>query len=163
MNHPIRLLIESFLADWNARDGDAVASRLTPDVEYVDLALGAHFSGAEAVGAFAVSMSSTFSTDAKFALRSILIDGDDYAYEWTLRGTNDVAGAGGMPRTGARFALEGVSVGRVHDGRIARNRDHWDLGSYLRQVGLLTLGAGDGHSAHSAASGSARPSDGLPR
>lgn len=137
MSQPTPTVIAQFLDAWNRRDGAAVAALLTDDVEYADLALGAHLSGASAVGAFAVSMSSTFSTDAAFTLHSVLVDGPNYAYEWTLRGTNDVGGAGGMPATGASFVLEGVSVGTVRDGRIARNRDHWDLGSYLRQVGLL--------------------------
>lgn len=147
MRHPTHDLIERFLDAWNRRDGAAVAAQLTDDVQYWDLALGAHLEGSATVGAFAVSMSSTFSTDAQFSLNSVLIDGEDYAYEWTLRGTNDVGGAGGMPSTGASFELEGVSIGSVRDGRIARNRDHWDLGSYLSQVGLLQLGGAHGDDA----------------
>jgi steroid delta-isomerase-like uncharacterized protein len=43
----------------------------------------------------------------------------------------------GMPATGKRFSIRGVTILELEAGRIRRNADYWDAASVMRQVGLL--------------------------
>jgi steroid delta-isomerase-like uncharacterized protein len=66
------------------------------------------------------------------------VTGDTYAFEWTMSGTNDRADQQrGLPATGEKYEIPGVSIGRLRDGKIVENRSYWDLAGYLRQVGLM--------------------------
>ena len=64
-----------------------------------------------------------------------------YALEWVMQGTHDRASAQ-IPATGKPFAIRGVSVGELRDGKIARNTDYWSLAEFLMQVGLMPAPAG---------------------
>lgn len=123
---------------WNTHDGRAVVAHMTEDVTFVDLALGERFSGTEQVRAFVDGMSTAFSSDYAFTLGLVVGDGDACCFEWRLAGTNDCADpVRGLPPTGRRFDVPGVSVVRLRDGRIAQERDYWNLADYLGQVGLM--------------------------
>ena len=128
----------AYLAAWNAHDGAAVTAFMTDDVFYTDLALGVGMEGRETVAAFVEGLAETFSSDYRFEAVSVQGDGDAYALEWVMSGTNDRADPErGLPATGRRFHAPGVSVGTLRDGRIHRNRDYWDLAGYLVEVGLM--------------------------
>ncbi|MGY1809325.1 ester cyclase [Blastococcus sp. SYSU D00669] len=73
----------------------------------------------------------------------VLVAGDGYAVERVLEGTKDRADPEfGLPATGNRFSLRGVSTGRLRDGRIAENHDCWNMADFLAQLGQLSgLGA----------------------
>jgi steroid delta-isomerase-like uncharacterized protein len=123
---------------WNAHDSAAVISFWADDGVHQDLALGGRFEGAAAVRAFVDGMETTFSTDYRFEPGTVVGDGEGYALEWTMVGTNDRADPEhGLPATGRSYRVPGVSVGRVRDGRIVENRDYWNLADFLQQVGLM--------------------------
>lgn len=55
-----------------------------------------------------------------------------------MSGTNDGADPQhGLPATGHRFEIPGVTIGRMRDGKIAENKDYYNLAGYLMQVGLM--------------------------
>ena len=55
-----------------------------------------------------------------------------------MSGTNDGADPQhGLPATGHRFEIPGVTIGRMRDGKIAENKDYYNLAGYLMQVGLI--------------------------
>ena len=127
-----------YLAAWSAHDGEAVTGFMTDDVVYTDFALGVSLEGRAAVTAFVHGLAETFSSDYRFEEVSVQGDGGAYALEWVMSGTNDRADPErGLPATGRRFHIPGVSVGTLRDGRIHRNRDYWDLAGYLAEVGLM--------------------------
>ncbi|WP_132428879.1 ester cyclase [Pseudonocardia endophytica] len=131
--------VQSWLDAWNERDGAAINAHLASDVVYQDMTLGERFESPEAVRAFADEMTTTFSSDYGFIGGPQSVSGDDsYAFEWTLTGTNDCADPQrGLPATGKKFEIPGISIGRLRDGKIVENRDYWDLAGYLMQVGLM--------------------------
>jgi len=132
---------QAYLDAWNAHDAAAVTSLMTDDVVFQDLALGERFEGPAAVRAFVDGMATSFSSDYRFEPGSTVTDGEGYALEWTMTGTNDRDDVEqGQPATGRTFRVPGVSVGRLRDGRIAENRDYWNLADYLQQVGLMDAG-----------------------
>jgi steroid delta-isomerase-like uncharacterized protein len=130
--------VRSYMDAWNAHDPAAVAEHMTEDVVYVDLGINERMEGRAAVREFVGPMETTFSSDYHFDFSGALVDGEAYALEWTMSGTNDGASPQlGLPATGHRFAIPGVSIGRLRDGTIAENRDYYNLAGYLMQVGLM--------------------------
>ncbi len=70
-----------------------------------------------------------------FTLEHVLVDGDKAAVMWTNRGTH-VAEWFGVPPTGKSFAINGIDIFRLAEGRLA---EHWDV---VDVFGLMTqLGA----------------------
>lgn len=129
--------INEYVAAWDAHDADAVISFMTDDAVYADLALGERYEGTEAIKAFVEGLGSTVSTDYRFKLGQVATD-SAYSFEWTMSGTNDRADTQrGLPATGKRFEIAGISIGVLQDGKIKDNRDYWNLAGYLMQVGLM--------------------------
>jgi steroid delta-isomerase-like uncharacterized protein len=58
------------------------------------------------------------------------------AAEWTVSGTHDRSSPE-LPATGEPFTIRGATIARLRDGKIAYNRDYWDMASFLAQVGIL--------------------------
>jgi len=74
--------------------------------------------------------------DACNTIDEIVAEADRVVVRWTMTGTHGGDGLG-FPATGRAVRLEGVTISRIADGRIA---EHWsfrdDLG-LLRQLGLM--------------------------
>ena len=130
--------VQEYLAAWSSHDAARVTSFVTDDVVYTDAALGERFEGAAAVRRFIDDMTRSFSTDVTFTPGQLIVaTADLYAAEWTMAGTNDRAAEDrGLPITGKRFEIAGVSIGRLRDGKISENHDYWDMATFLNQVGL---------------------------
>jgi steroid delta-isomerase-like uncharacterized protein len=130
--------VDGYLAAWNSHDGSRVAAFMAEDVTYEDLSSGAVYEGRDAVRGY-VEQTVAFSGDYRFVTVSTQADGDRYAIEWEMLGTNTGA-AGGFPATGKTYRIRGASVGTLRaDGTIVVNRDYWNLAAYLVEVGLLQL------------------------
>jgi steroid delta-isomerase-like uncharacterized protein len=145
MDRPTSFVDEYFGA-WNAHDVDGLLAHMTEDVVYADLALGETHRGTADVRGFIEDLEAHFCSDYRLDPGDLVVLTDDgYAVEWTMSGTNDRADEQrGLPATGKRFQVQGVSIGRLRDGRIAENRDYWNLAGYLVQVGLMPEAAGAG-------------------
>jgi steroid delta-isomerase-like uncharacterized protein len=128
---------DDYFARWNAHDADAIVAFMTPDAVYEDLALGARHSGRDEIRAFIAGMTTRLSSDYQFAfVAPIAVSVAGYAFEWTMTGTNDGPNGRFTP-TGKQFAIRGVSVGRLVDGKIVENRDYWNLLGLLVQLGIM--------------------------
>ena len=128
----------AYEAAWNAHDPAAVTSFMTDDVVYEDVGVGQRMEGRSAVQAFIAGMESDVSSDYRLEMGHPLVDGDRFAQAWTLSGTNDRSDPEmGLPATGHRFEIRGVSFGRLQEGRIAENTDYWNLAGFLMQLGLM--------------------------
>ncbi len=72
--------------------------------------------------------------DLRISVDMLVAEGDLVTALWTFRGTHTHEGYAGLPATGARVEMRGMTIWRVVDGRI---RDEWttfnELGAY-RQV-----------------------------
>lgn len=74
--------------------------------------------------------------DPRFTLEHVLADGDKVAVMWTNRGTNTTEWMG-MPPTGKSFAVQGVDIHLLRDGRLAEHWDVVDVYGMLVQVGAI--------------------------
>jgi len=115
---------------------------MSPDIRYEDVAAEMVFIGHEGVRAMG-AMAFKMSADMSMVCISTQMDGDQFAFEAEVHGTNTgVLGAMAatgkpLPATGKPFVLRTVTVGRRgSDGKVISHKDYWDAGGYMRQVGL---------------------------
>jgi hypothetical protein len=112
--------------------------RFSVDVRYEDVPTAAVFSGHEGIDDMCRAAHG-WSSDLAVSVISRQTDGRRFALETRVTGTHD-SSIGGLAATGRTFSLRGVSVGRATDGGlVSEHRDYWDLGSFLMQVGALSL------------------------
>jgi predicted ester cyclase len=71
--------------------------------------------------------------DLHITVDMLVAEGDLVTAVWTFRGTHTHGGYGGLPPTGARIEMRGITVWRIVDRRI---HDEWtafnDLGAYMK-------------------------------
>jgi predicted ester cyclase len=70
---------------------------------------------------------------AQFEVHETVAEGDVVVVRWTVHGVHQGV-LWGRPPTGEPFAIEGVNIFRVRDGRIVERR------SFLDPVGIVRLG-----------------------
>jgi steroid delta-isomerase-like uncharacterized protein len=131
--------LSAYLDAWNSHDPERVVACMTDDVVYDDRALGERLEGKDAVRAMLVDLHEHLSSDFRLETGELVVSIDDtWAAEWTMSGTNDREDqARGFPNTGRPFRIQGLSIGRLRDGKVAENRPYWNMVEYLTQVGLM--------------------------
>jgi steroid delta-isomerase-like uncharacterized protein len=68
--------------------------------------------------------------------QKFIAEGDLVAVYWTARGTNTGTG-NGLPATGKKVELGGITIWRVVDGKIKEEWSAFDQLSMMQQLGLL--------------------------
>ncbi len=74
--------------------------------------------------------------DIHFAVEDLVGEGDKVVTRWTMTGTHRGA-FWGIPATGRRVTVTGMSLDRIADGRIVSGFDAWDELGLRRQLGTL--------------------------
>ena len=74
--------------------------------------------------------------DPNFTIEHLIADGDKIAVMWTNRGTHRGEWFG-IPPTGKTFAISGVDIHLLRDGRLAEHWDVVDVYSMLIQIGVI--------------------------
>jgi SnoaL-like polyketide cyclase len=64
----------------------------------------------------------------------MVAEGDLVSVVWVFRGTHTHAGYGGLPPTGARIEMRGITVWRIVDGKI---REEWTEFNEMRGYGQM--------------------------
>jgi len=117
-----------------ARALKAFIDFLSPDVRYEDVPTNAVFTGHEGIKDMCRA-AYAWAPDLDHTILTRQTNGSMYAFETEWTGTNSKA-MGGLPATGRRFEIRGISVGHVsNDDLVDEHRDYWDLSSFIRQVG----------------------------
>jgi len=131
----MRIYVEA----WNSHDPAKVLACMTEDVRRDDKGLSERLEGADAVRQSIADAAEKFSSDYRIDLGELILATDEmYAAEWTMSGTNDREDkARGLPNTGRQFRIEGLSIGRLRDGKVAEERLYYNMADYLTQIGLM--------------------------
>ena len=74
--------------------------------------------------------------DMHLTVEDLIAEGDMVVARWTLRGTHQGASLG-MPPTGKQFAMPGVSIVRLSDGKSVEQWVVHDQLGMLQQLGLI--------------------------
>ncbi len=124
---------------WSTRTPEAVADLFTPDGVRHQLALPeGRFAGREAIiGVVGAIMHAA--PDCELAVSQAHESGDTTTVEWVFSGTltNDFPG---LPASGQRFALAGVSVCTMDGASIREERVYWDTATLMAAAGVLPTG-----------------------
>jgi steroid delta-isomerase-like uncharacterized protein len=72
--------------------------------------------------------------DLHFEVVDLVAEGDKVLTRWTLTGTHS-AEFQGIPATGRRVEVQGMSLDRIEDGMVAEGFDGWDNLGFRRQLG----------------------------
>jgi ketosteroid isomerase-like protein len=118
-----RLFVERFL---NTGDPAALEDLVVPG--YVDHDLPAGVTPAVSIGLFRAGF-----PDAVFTAEDVLADGDRVAVRYRIDGTH-TGDFFGMPPTGRKISIGGISIYRVRDGRLAEAWVQYDQAGLVRQV-----------------------------
>jgi steroid delta-isomerase-like uncharacterized protein len=131
----VEKMFDDFNAAWNSHDVEKIVSFFTDDGVHEDMAIGAVYRGREELKVF---ISRTFAAfpDIKFERKPVFGAGDWSAREWIMSGTHG-GDLPGLPATGKKFSVRGASVTELHEGKIKRNTDYWNLASSLQQIGVM--------------------------
>jgi steroid delta-isomerase-like uncharacterized protein len=63
-------------------------------------------------------------------------EGQNEVTRWTVVGTHEGELAG-IPRTGRRFSVTGISIARVANGKIIESWNNWDALGMMQQLGVV--------------------------
>jgi uncharacterized protein (TIGR02246 family) len=101
--------IEQYFAAWAGTDPDAVVAFMTDDVEFEDVTAGHKNVGKERVRRFVRACHEQV-PGMHYEVVTSEIFADSYFVEWVMQPAG----------------LRGASVGKLRDGKIARNHDYWN-------------------------------------
>lgn len=132
---------ERFHVAWNTRDVEGLVGLLTEDIIWIDPSRPAPVIGRDGVRDFLNASIHAF-PDLRFQEETDpphrIIVGNQVSWTWVMEGTmlGDLNPPGFAP-TGRSFAVEGVDVWGLRDGKIGHYRTFYDLAYVGRQLGLL--------------------------
>ena len=119
-------VIRDLVAAISSHDVEKMASLLTEDCFYEDVALGSVTRGIEALKAGYINLFATI-PDSRLELKSLFIAGNWVGSEWVMTGT---------PTIGRSFSTRGASISELQGGKVKRNSDYYDPA--LLQICLAT-------------------------
>jgi steroid delta-isomerase-like uncharacterized protein len=131
----MRIYIEA----WNSHDPAKVLACMTEDIVRDDKGRGERLEGADNIRQSIVDAAENFSSDYRIEPGELILATDEmFSAEWTMSGTNDRENKiRGLPRTGRQFRLQGLTIGRLRDGKVAEERLYYNMADYLTQIGLM--------------------------
>ena len=124
-------IAQQLIDAWSNHDADKVASYFSDNVTYEDVTLGAVMHGPAEVKNFAAKWF-TQSPDSKFTVTSSFLEAGHGYCEWVVTGTDE-----GIFKTGKKFSVRGVSIFDGSQEKITRETDYWDMGTMMKQLGVL--------------------------
>jgi len=131
----VERVLDDWATAWSSHDTEKVLSLFSDDCVYEDVTFGAINRGKKELRAFADGVFAGV-PDFKVDLTARFVAGTWAGMEWVMSGTHK-GDFPGMPATGKRFSIRGVTILELQAGKIRRNSDYWDAASVMRQVGLL--------------------------
>jgi hypothetical protein len=76
-------------------------------------------------------------SDVKFTIVDVFGQGDKLVKHWNFKGTNS-GEFFGMPATGKTIDVDGVTLVKMKDGKIAQEQDFMDNMVFLQQLGIVS-------------------------
>ena len=92
--------------------------------------------GPEGLKTFNAQATTAF-PDVRVTIEDLLAQGDEVVVRWTLRGTHDGELRGGIPATGRRVEVSGITISRIRNGKLVENWGNYDLLGMLQQLGVI--------------------------
>ena len=130
---------------WNRKNLSAVDDLMSAEYVHHDPSSPAVPSGVDGYKQFVNSYMSAF-PDAHFTIDYAFTDGQNTEVQnevtrWTVTGTHEGELAG-IPRTGRRFSVTGISIARIANGKITESWNSWDALGLMQQLGVVSEAKG---------------------
>ena len=130
---------------WNRKNLSAIDELMSADYVHHDPSSPAVPSGVDGYKQFVNSYMTAF-PDAHFTIDDAFTDGQNTEVQnevtrWTVTGTHEGELAG-IPRTGRRFSVTGISIARIADGKITESWNNWDALGLMQQLGVVSEAKG---------------------
>jgi steroid delta-isomerase-like uncharacterized protein len=75
--------------------------------------------------------------DLNVTVEDVIAEGEQVVTRWTIRGTHQGEIEEFGPPTGKQIELEGITIHRIEDGKIAEEWERFDNLSIMQQLGLV--------------------------
>jgi steroid delta-isomerase-like uncharacterized protein len=130
-------MVDRYIAAWNAHDAAKAASFMTDDVEYYDASTPALQKGRANAQQNVIQAFMTAVPDCGWRRTGAPVVGKEgVAFQWTFSGTNTGPWSDGTKATGKRFSINGLTLIRIREGKIAYEGDYYDAYGFFKQLGL---------------------------
>lgn len=127
--------VTDVLPFWNRGDIPGVLSYYDQDIVWTNVPMEEMYRGHSGVGAYLKRMMTAF-PDLHFVVTHKIPRGDRVAERWVISGTH-LGPYMGIPPTGKRAEIHGMSIVRLRDGLFLTDRFHFDSNAVMRQLGLF--------------------------
>ena len=126
---------------WNRKNLNAVDELMSADYLHHDASSPAVPRGMDGYKQFVNYYMSAF-PDAKFTIDDAFTTGhgtdvQNEVTRWTVTATHEGELAG-IPRTGRRFSVTGISIARISNGKITESWNSWDALGMMQQLGVVS-------------------------
>lgn len=125
---------------WNNRDWQTTMDAVAPGGTITVMGTGDTFEGADGVQRYNTMWADAF-PDGRITIDHIYSAGDCVVVEFTGRGTHTATletSMGSIPATGRSVTLHLCDVLEFSDGKVSEQRNYFDTGSLLAQLGLMS-------------------------
>src|SRR5258708_28500955 len=120
---------------WNNKKIDAVAQLMAASYVHHDPQCPGVSSGVEGYKQF-VSHYLNACRDLHFTIDDEVADEQTIVSRWTATGTHQ-GDLPGIPRTGRKFSVTGITMARVKNGKFIESWNNWDALGLMQQLGDL--------------------------
>ncbi len=120
---------------WNSGNLELLPQLFSEDVERSDPDHPQPIRGRQEIANYMAEVRTGF-PDFKIELKRQIGEGDQVAVEWTCTGTHNGVFQG-IPATGRRANVAGVSLYRIKAGKIVEERAYFDRLALLQQLGVI--------------------------
>ena len=124
---------------WNRKNLSAIDDLISADYVHHD-ANSPAASGIDGYKQFVNYYMNAF-PDAHFTIDDAFTDGQNEVTRWTVVGTHEGELAG-IPRTGRRFSVTGITIARIANGKITESWNNWDALGLMQQLGVVSEAKG---------------------
>ena len=121
--------IADYVDAYNTYDAELALQFMTENAVYEDAMAGVRLTGKADILRFYVK-SYRQSSNSQAVIISEQHSGQQFAFEWEISGTNDLA-SGSLPATHKPFKIRGVSVGEADNGQFTLKRDYYNAADLL--------------------------------
>jgi steroid delta-isomerase-like uncharacterized protein len=126
------ITIDTLVSAWNSHDPARLVACYAPDATYEEVPLGTPLHGQAALQTMFAALFQAF-PDLVMTVGQRAEEGECLAWEWIITGTQQ-GEFNEIPATGNAVKLRGVTWCCVRGGKVAEDREYWDLNSLLKQL-----------------------------
>jgi len=120
---------------WNHRNLNAADEMLSPEFVMHEPQSPAPIRGVAAYKEYAQRYLNAFS-DLCFVVEDHIAEGDSVATRWHVTGTHS-GELFGLPATGRKVSISGMSYSRIADGKFVESWTHFDSLGLMQQLGAV--------------------------